>query len=211
MATVFDAATDGIIPSTRVCRVHLFRHPEVLGASERLCRGHVDVDLSDRGRAQVAVAAARWPGPYDAVYSSDLTRCAQLAAALGAPSTTPLLREQDMGRWEGRTWADLTAEDPAGTTAYWDDYVNAKPPGGESFGEAAARVVAWWAATEPTLPHSAEVAIVTHIGSIRALLCAWMGMPVSEGLRWAPGYATHTEVLLADAGAVIVAAGERAR
>ena len=30
-----------------------------------------------------------------------------------------------------------------------------------------------------------------------------------QGLRWAPGYATHTEVLIAESGVVIEKFGER--
>ncbi len=201
-----DKATQQIIPSSRVCRVHLFRHGEVHAAGERVCRGQADVALSDRGRAQVAAAARRWPGPYDAVYSSDLQRCTALATLLGPVILTPALREQHMGDWDGATWPELTLRDPAGTTAYWNDYVHARPPGGESYGDVYARVNAWWGDTRP----EGAIAIVTHIGCIRSLVCAWLGMGPDQGLRWAPGYATHTEILLADAGAVIVRFGEAA-
>ena len=202
-----DSATRTIIPSTRVCRVHLFRHAMVVGAEERRCRGQADVQLSDLGRVQTAAAAVRWPGPYDRVYSSDLSRCSTLGAALGGPlELTPRLREQDMGAWDGDTWAELTQRDGPGTTAYWDDYVNARPPGGESYGEVYTRVNEFFKVEAP----EGVVAVVTHIGCIRALLCGWLGLGAGEALRWAPGYASHTEVLLADAGAVIVRFGETA-
>ena len=206
---VLDAATRGIIPSTRVCRVHLFRHAEVIGAEERRSRGHADVALSAKGVADTAAAARRWPGPYDTVYTSDLVRCRSLAEQLGRTGplvTTPLLREQAMGEWDGLTWAELTARDPAGTTAYWDDYVNARPPGGESYADVFLRVNGWWRDTDP----EGVVAVVTHIGCIRALVCGWLGMGAGEALRWAPEYASHSEVLIADAGAVITRFGERA-
>ncbi len=209
-SVAYDAATLSILPSGSVCRVHLFRHAEVVGAGERLCRGHTDVALSPRGEAQTAAAAARWPGPYDAVFSSDLKRCTALAARLGAFHATPRLREQDMGSWDGVSWAELTDRDPAGTTAYWADYVTATPPLGESYGQVYQRVNAWWRELAPTLGEATNIAIVTHIGCIRSLLCAWTGMPAGEALRWAPGYATHSEVLLAEAGAVIVRFGEEA-
>lgn len=207
----FDAPTRRILPSARVCRVHLFRHAEVVGAGDRLCRGHSDVGLSTRGAEQTAAASARWPGPYDVVFSSDLQRCTALATQLGPITRTPRLREQDMGRWDGCSWKELTERDPAGTTAYWKDYLHARPPGGESYSEVYERVNAWWRETEPTLSDTANIAVVTHIGCIRSLLCAWTGMPPGEALRWAPGYATHGEVLLAEAGAVIVSFGEAPR
>lgn len=205
----FDAATRAILPSSRVCRVHLFRHAEVVGARERLCRGHADVALSERGLIQTAATAARWAGPYDQVYSSDLRRCTGLATQLVSRApihVTAALREQDMGEWDGRSWAELTERDPAGTSAYWADYVSARPPGGESYGEQYARIVRWWNEEQPV----GEVAIVTHIGCIRALVCSWLGLGPDQALRLAPEYASHSELLLADAGAVIVRFGETA-
>lgn len=205
---MFDAATQRILPSTRLCRVHLFRHAEVEGGAGRYCRGQADVPLSERGRAQSAAAAtwyaARFPVP-DRVWSSDLSRCRDLAGRFGVPvEATPALREQDMGRWDGRTWEELTLADPAGTLAWWGDYVEARAPGGESFGEVYARVVRWWEGAAP----EGRVVLVVHIGVIRALVCHWLGLGPGEGLRWAPGYATHSRVLLAEAGAVIESFGE---
>lgn len=205
---MFDAPTMQIIPSTRLCRVHLFRHGEVVGGRGRTCRGHGDVPLSELGQAQTALLA-RWARtnlpPPDHVYSSDLSRCTALGRALHpAPEELPGLREQHMGAWDGRTWEDLTREDPAGTSAWWGDYVHARAPGGESFGELYDRVGTWWESE----PREGRIFLVTHIGVIRALVCRWLGLGPGEGLRWAPGYATHTQILLAEAGAVIERFGE---
>lgn len=110
-----------------------------------------------------------------------------------------------MGAWDGRTWEELTLADPEGTLAYWNDYVHARPHGGESFAQVYDRATSWWDAQSFT----GTVAVVTHIGVIRSLLCHWFGLGPSQGLRWAPGYATHTEVLLAEAGVVMERFGER--
>jgi alpha-ribazole phosphatase len=205
---MFDAPTMEILPSARLCRVHLFRHGEVEGPRGRVCRGQSDDPLSSTGLGQTQLVAA-WarrniPSP-DRVISSDLSRCAVLARAIGPARLEPALREQDMGRWDGRTWEAITVEDPVGTLAYWGDYVGGKPHGGESFADVYQRATTWWDAQG----FEGRVVVVTHIGVIRALLCHWLGLGPGEGLRWAPGYATHTEVLLADAGAVIERFGER--
>lgn len=200
----------GIIPSTVVTRVHLFRHGEVVTGAERVCRGQSDVPLSEVGRAQSAAAATWFAEAYgvpDRVVSSDLSRCAEFAGMMtGNPTFTRALREQDMGAWEGRNWSALTAEDGAAVTAYWTDYVNARPTDGESYREAAERAVAWWEAQEFA---GERVVIVTHIGVIRALLCHWLRIDIDQSLRWAPGYATHTSVLIAEAGVVVEVFGER--
>lgn len=205
---MFDAPTMKILPSTRLCRVHLFRHGEVEGPRGRVCRGQADDPLSETGRAQSAAIAA-WvqrhvPAP-DHLLSSDLGRCLDLARGIGQPQALPVLREQDMGRWDGRTWEDITREDPAGTLAYWNDYVDARPHGGESYADVYRRVTTWW----DTQGFEGRVILVTHIGVIRALVCHWLGLGPTQALRWAPGYATHTEVLLAEAGAVVERFGER--
>ena len=44
---------------------------------------------------------------------------------------------------------------------------------------------------------------------IRALLCHWLGLPPGEALRFSPAVASHTEVVVADAGVVVEALGER--
>lgn len=205
---MFDAPTMKIIPSPRVVSVHLFRHGETEQGATRLCRGHADVPLSAKGLAQSQQAAAwflrQHPRP-DVVFSSDLSRCTALAQAITPDfRPTPLLREQSMGRWESRSWEELTIADPAGVTAYWDDYTTARPPEGESYNDLAARVVGWW---EAEAPREGRVVLVTHIGVIRALVCHWLGLRTDQALRWAPRYASCSEVLLAEAGAVISSFG----
>lgn len=204
---MFDRPTMRILPSAALVRVHLFRHGEVAGS--RVCRGQTDAPLSARGLEQTHRAAAWFHARYpavDRVISSDLSRCATLGRALRTDVTLAReLREQHMGAWDGRGWEELTIEDPAGTTAYWADYVHARPPGGESYGECYARAVAWWQAQDFG---DERIVIVTHIGVIRALVCHWLGMGPAEALRWAPGYATHSRFLLAEAGAVVESFGE---
>ncbi len=205
---MFDAATQRILPSSRLARVHLYRHGEVETGITRVCRGQLDIALSERGREQTHAAVHRFltmNGPPDRVLTSDLKRCRGMAEQFGVqPELLPGLREQDMGEWEGRTWESLTEEDPTGVTAYWADYVNARPTGGESWADACGRVVATWEALGAL---DGRIVVCTHVGPIRALLLSWLGLPPGDGLRFAPAYATETRVLLAEAGAVLEAMG----
>ena len=210
-----DAATRAILPDERVLHLHLLRHGEVLDFTERVVRGQLDVDVSEAGRGQHA-RLAEWlarhvPRP-DLVLSSDLRRCRALAqavtAATGAPlALDPRLREQSMGAWEGRTWRELTEAEPARVTAWWDDYVRARAPGGESLAELDVRARRAW--DEHLAGRSGRVVVVTHIGVIRCLLARALGRPLDEALRWAPAAASHTALSLAPAGAVLEALGER--
>lgn len=201
---MFDAPTLSIMPSPRLTRVHLLRHAQTEQGTVRICRGHQDVPLSAEGQKRSHEFADWYRKRYGApsvLYSSDLRRCRGLADLLGAATVDVRLREQHMGIWEGKPWEVLTREDPAAVTAWWDDYVDAVPTGGESWRQTCIRVGGWWEEVDALrLP---QITVVAHIGTIRALLCRWMGMPPGEALRWAPAQASFTEVLLADAGAVI--------
>lgn len=212
----FDAITERILPSRVVTHVHLLRHGAVQGMEQRIVRGQLDEPLSSRGRAESA-ALALWfarnePRP-DVVVSSDLARCRELAESVAKECGAPLeldtrLREQSMGRWEGLTWAEITAAEPETVTAYWNDYFHALPSGGESFQALTLRVATFW---EELLARCAgrRVLVVTHIGVIRVLLCRALGVPGEQALRFAPATASHTALQIGEAGCVLNALGER--
>lgn len=212
----FDAVTSAALPSSEVTALHLLRHPHVDTGGRRLAYGHLDLPLSERGLREgedlLAFALARLPRP-DGVLSSDLQRCLSLAEPLAAAfqvplTATPALREQAMGDWEGQAWEDLHAADPAGTHAWWDDYVNARAPGGENLNDLVYRVEGWREARWEQL-RGRRWLVVTHIGVIRVLSCRLLGLPYDQALRFAPARASHTLFLLAEAGAVLEVLGER--
>lgn len=212
----FDGVTRSIMPSADVVHLHLLRHGEVEGFTERRVRGHIDTPLSPRGCEQHR-RLARWlaravPRP-DLIVGSDLSRCARLtdevSRATGVDARLePRLREQDMGAWEGSTWSELSRRDGAAVTAWWDDYADACPPGGESLRHASERLLSWWRGQVGGLAGQ-RVVLVTHIGMIRAFLCAALDVPLDQALRFSPPAASHTSLLLADSGAVVTALGER--
>ena len=212
----FDAVTQAALPSTEVTALHLLRHPHVDTGGRRLAYGHADLPLSARGRAEaedlLAFALARLPRP-DGVLSSDLIRCRALAEPLARTfdvplEATPALREQAMGAWEGAAWEDLTREDEPAVQAWWADYLHARPPGGESLHDLALRVERWRATSWERL-RGRRWLVVTHVGVIRALTCALLGLPYDQALRFAPARASHTLFVLAEAGAVLEVFGER--
>jgi broad specificity phosphatase PhoE/nicotinamide riboside kinase len=212
----FDPTTSSIMPDEVVTRLELFRHGEVESFERRVVRGQLDVPLSGRGRAQsrnVADWYRRAGSRPDVLLSSDLERCRALAALLAdasglEPVHDPRLREQSMGRWQGRTWDEISAADGALVTAYWDDYVRTAPPGGESLAELHVRVRTWWDETHAA-HRGRRIAVVTHVGVIRSLLCHLLGVPTGDALRFAPAVGSYTSVLVGGAGAVVESLGER--
>lgn len=212
----WDRATAQALPSSEVTHLHLLRHGKVDTGGERRCYGHTDYALSTVGRAQTDALVdwvAGWMPPVDLVLTSDLSRCTALAepvaSRLGVPfEVVPALREQDMGAWEGRTWADLTQEDIETVRAYWTDYAGTSPPGGESFRAFGERVDGWFADAWPRL-RGKRVVVACHAGVARALCCRLLGLPWSEALRFAPVPGSHTWLQVAQAGTVLQALGER--
>lgn len=208
----FDPVTHSELPSKRLTELHLLRHGHVDTGTHRLAYGHADLPLSSTGRRETELLlafATSLPNP-KGVISSDLSRCTDLARplaeALGVPLVeTPALREQHMGDWEETPWSELNGANPQAIHDFWDDYLNERPPGGETWAEMAERVHAWFDAQAL----DGRWLVVTHIGVIRALLCRGLGLPLDQALRWAPARASHTHLLLADAGGVLNVLGER--
>lgn len=212
----FDPTTMAMMPSEVVTKLILLRHGEVEDFGKRVVRGQLDAPLSEAGHAQherlVQWLREHEPAP-DMLYTSDLSRCSDLAARLeeawGRVATmTKLLREQSLGRWQGRTWQEISAEDGPLVTAYWDDYANTVPPEGESLIQMGERVNAWLQGTLQKHPGKC-IAISTHIGVIRSLLCSLLHIPRDQALRFAPAVASTTEILISEAGPVITRLGER--
>lgn len=209
-------ATRRILPAGGATHLHLLRHGEVERLAERVLWGQEDVLPSATGARQ-GVELARWfaaqePTP-TRVVSSDLRRCRDLAEFVARDAgleleLEPRLREQHLGAWQGRTWEAISASEPDAVRSYWADYVHARPPGGESFGDLGERVRAWWATLDATT-RGGRLVLVTHVGVIRVLLAHFLGLPLDQALRLAPAVGSHTALALSEAGAVLEAFGER--
>ncbi|MFT5285087.1 MAG: alpha-ribazole phosphatase [Planctomycetota bacterium] len=212
----FEPSTVSIMPDEQVTRVTLLRHGEVESFEKRVVRGQLDAELSSRGFEQSRIVAD-WcvhalPRP-DVLFSSDLKRCRYFASVLGEklslePQYEPRLREQSMGSWQGRTWDEISAEDGAKVTAYWDNYVETTPPEGECLLDLQQRIQKWW--NEMHASHAGKrIVIVTHIGVIRSLLCSLLDIPLHDALRFAPAVGSYTSLLISNSGAVVESIGER--
>jgi alpha-ribazole phosphatase len=195
----WDHTTAQTLPSTEVTHFHFLRHGQVDTGGARRAYGHTDYPLSatgeEQGKALIAHALDRLPRP-DGIWSSDLVRCTAiaepLARALGVPlHIDPALREQHMGDWEGQTWAALTEADVQGTRAYWTDYATTRPPGGESYGDMATRIDAFFATHADEL-RGKRWFFLSHVGVIRAATLRLLSLPPSEALRFTPMPGTHS-------------------
>jgi alpha-ribazole phosphatase len=135
-------------------------------------------------RQAVALADALADVELAAVYTSPLARAAETAAAVAArhaltPSLIPGLREIDFGEVDGLQFEEYPAEL---RSALLDTPATVRFPGGESYGDLRARVVA--AVGDIVSRHDGEtVAVISHAGAIRAALATWLGVPAEASFR----------------------------
>lgn len=153
----------------------LVRHAESAWNAERRWQGQADPPLSERGLAQAhALARVLADEPVDALFTSDLRRARRTAEILGAalgraPAVDARLRELDVGRWEGLTRARIEASDARALARFDGGDPDAPAGGGESRRALERRVRDAFAALAAQHP-GGRVAVVTHLGVIRALL-----------------------------------------
>jgi broad specificity phosphatase PhoE len=153
----------------------LIRHAESTWNAAGRWQGQGDPPLSDRGRRQAAqLAQALGAEPIDFLIASDLARAAETAAILGralglVPRADRRLRELDIGAWTGLTGAEIAHGERELLERFQAGDPDARPGGGESRREIRRRVRG--AVGEMTAQHPGRrVALVTHLGVIRALL-----------------------------------------
>lgn len=165
--------------------LYLIRHAETEWNRSGMYQGQTDTDLSEHGLWQVQALARRFAGtPLDLVVSSDLRRARLTAAALvdGREPAPPLeldprLREMSFGAWEGLHIDEIRRRFPEDLAAYQAEPVDARPPQGESFRELGERAFA--AVTERAArPGVRRLAVVAHGGTIKALICLLLGVPL---------------------------------
>ena len=169
-------------------RLVLARHGEALGNRELRYLGRTDVPLTPRGEAQarlLAAAIARLPAPA-AIYASPLHRAHATATAIGGALGLPIaieqdLREQDFGAWENLTRAEVLAREPEALAA-WEAGGEVGPTQGEAPDEVMHRVIACADALAARHP-GATLVLASHVGPIKALICATLGLPPSGAFR----------------------------
>jgi alpha-ribazole phosphatase/probable phosphoglycerate mutase len=190
-----------------VTKVYLIRHGETEDADSRRYKGHIDVPLSQNGIDQMrklsefisakkqkfGSAEARKRESLDAVYCSDLGRAVKSAEIIAGPfGLKPVivenLKERNFGVWEGMTFDEIKDRWPDAFTAWAENPLRFSPIEGESTLEARERVLPVF--NEITDSHKGQnIAIVSHGGVIRIILCELLGIPLENIFRIEQGFA----------------------
>jgi alpha-ribazole phosphatase/probable phosphoglycerate mutase len=212
--------------------LYLIRHGETEGAEKRRYKGTINIPLSEHGIRQIArvsdyIVETEKQGPGEteklhvnlspghpisgsmltAVYCSDLDRAVKSAELIATPHSlhpiiVPPLRERNFGIWEGISFDEIKKQYPEEFTAWAANPLAFSPMGGESTLEVKDRAMN---ALDTILQnHSGErIAVVSHGGVIRVILCHILGVPLENIFRIEQDYAALNIIEFSDTYPVV--------
>ena len=164
--------------------------------------GQLDPPLDRTGRAQVERLTQRMRGwNVCRCLASPLQRARQTAEALANAAGVPVtlwddFMEISFGEWEGLTFQEIAARDPAAVDRWSELADDFCFPGGESvtaFRLRVARATARLAAMSED-----RLAVCAHGGVIRAMICAALELPIRNHLLFRVDHASLSVLNLVD-------------
>jgi alpha-ribazole phosphatase len=186
--------------------LYLIRHGETEGAEEKRYKGSIDVPLSEKGARQIERVSAFIlqdvqrrsdpPSPPEllkAVYCSDLKRAIKSAEIIASPYSldpvkVPALRERNFGIWEGMSFDEIRKKHPEEFDAWAGNPLQFSPMQGESTIAMKERVID--AFKNIIGNHKGDcIAIVSHGGVNRIILCHTLGISLENIFRVEQDYA----------------------
>lgn len=146
--------------------VYLFRHGEVDENFRYCCKGTLDCELSEEGKAmsEVNMAYVKSKG-VEKIITTGLRRTDWMGKKLHERFDVPHeiregFREINMGIWEGKTWQEIETIDPKMKAMFYADPLSVHIQGGEEPSVFSQRVIhAWGKALQD---ECTSLAIVAH-------------------------------------------------
>ena len=157
-------------------RIWLVRHGETEWSKSGQHTGRTDIPLTPTGEQQGKALGRHLAGrQFALVLTSPLARAREtcrLAGLASAAQPSDDLLEWDYGLYEGRTTAEVRAEQPG-----WSIWTTPMPKGEtvEQVGERTRRVIERVAAVD------GDVALFAHAHVLRILAACWIGLPPING------------------------------
>ncbi|MEJ2109307.1 MAG: histidine phosphatase family protein [Acidobacteriota bacterium] len=169
----------------QIVRLFIIRHGQTADNVQMRYLGRRDEPLTDTGRMQAGrVAEALSPFPVQAVYSSPLIRAADTAARIKEACHATLFKDERLiegsfGCWEGlrRDEVIQRGSPDVDLLARWESDASGAPPGGESLKDIQTRVISLVKDLED-LWSGKSIALVSHVGPIKALLAGALDIPL---------------------------------
>jgi probable phosphoglycerate mutase len=174
-----------------VTKILLIRHGHVEGIEPARFRGHADLALTERGRAEAEAVAKRIATAWrpSIIYTSPLQRCVATGAAISKACNVEArlldeLSDIDYGEWQMRSYEESRAADRELFAAWFSTPHLVRFPNGESLQQLVARTSD---ALRFILTHHPDqtVALVGHDSVNRALLLQLLDQPLSSYWRFA--------------------------
>ena len=167
-------------------RLILIRHSLTTGNERRWYYGSADLPLSDAGRALCKDKRGQLPVSQSAQFATTgMLRTEQTLAAIYGDvphEVWPELREISFGIFEGKSYDELNGR---ADYAAWlaGDWFGNVPPGGESFAQAQARILAGLARMQA---QGEDILAVVHGGTVLTIMQALFPEEEKNGYEWQP-------------------------
>lgn len=177
-------------------KLTLVRHTS-LDIAPHVCYGQSDVAVSvNFDNERLALQQKLGNTQFDAIYTSPLGRCQQLAQALCQDPRLGFsaedirhdhrLKELHFGDWEMQAWEDI----PRDVFDVWaNDYANLAPPNGETFSQLHSRAKSFVDEVAKDARNQ-HILVITHGGLIRALIAEVLQMPLKRLFRLSINHAS---------------------
>lgn len=190
----------------------LIRHGETdYTVEQRYCGGAIDAPLNEKGLRQARrLRRALAKHKIDVIYASPMTRTLQTAdialgpirsprtkvrgipALAGITSngvnlyTTPLLKESNLGKWEGHTLDEIKKKFPGDVQKWYKDPLNFGATDGETPVILHKRVTRFLSKLYKSNHSNRTVAIVTHSGPFRIIVGEMNGNGLNDFWKLEP-------------------------
>ena len=193
------------------CNLFIVRHGESQGNAKGLWQGHKNYNLTKKGEQQ-ALLTKQYLNTihFDKLQASDLIRSIHTIKLICNSSSKtieiePKWKELNFGHWEGKTTQEINHETDL-LDFWYQNPTEAKIPGGETFLQLQARVIEAYNRLFDeirTLAH-ANVLLVAHGGTIRALGCYLVGIPLSNVWQLRVNHCSVTRILVTNKKSTVV-------
>jgi broad specificity phosphatase PhoE len=166
-------------------RVYLVRHGTTDWNKEEIFRGRLDCKLNETGHSEARALAAYFTDiPFQAIYSSPLSRAMETAQAVAQAKALPVVPhpgfiDMDFGEWQGLPLREVR-EKYSDLYRLWRERPEAVHfPGGENLTQVRARA---WEGLQKVLRDNPErtTLILSHRVVTKVLICAVLGLDDSH-------------------------------
>jgi len=190
-----------------MARLLLVRHGKTEGESNRYY-GHTSIGLSQEGVKQVEMLRDRFAFQnLNMIYSSDLKRAfdtAEIIAAAHKLKVIPRsdLRELDVGELAGMTFEEMKERYHGTVKLLSGQDPDISAPGGESLRQMSVRIKRFVAEVQEQ-PLERMLLVVAHGGSLKVLLCLFLGVSLEHWWQFRLDPASLTVVETYSEGSVL--------